>query len=234
MNVMKKLMNILALCLLLSHSGFILPIDKKVIASTLSAQEANQEYLFNDFQQSLIYYKDGRVFGAKVNYNLARNAFMFIDQNDNDNIKLFAEPEMIRVLKIDDRIFQLAPRGLAQEYLSQEPYLTVTYRGKSRPEGKQVGYGGRSETAAVDSYSSIQRGGHSYKLETEKIILADVEKRYAIKRNGKTKTFQTAKQFVKLYPKNQREAIQVYIKNQNTDFDKPQQVVLLVKFAEAL
>lgn len=213
---------------------YIFAICLAAIVSTLSAQEANQEYLFNDFQQSLIYYKDGRVFGAKVNYNLARNAFMFIDQNDNDNIKLFAEPEMIRVLKIGDRIFQLAPRGLAQEYLSQEPYLTVTYRGKSRPEGKQVGYGGRSETAAVDSYSSIQRGGHSYKLETEKIILADVEKRYAIKRNGKTKTFQTAKQFVKLYPKNQREAIQVYIKNQNTDFDKPQQVVLLVKFAEAL
>lgn len=204
------------------------------ITSDLSAQEGNSEYLFNDFQKSLIYYKDGRVFGVKVNYNLARNAFMFIDENDNNNVKLFAEPDMVRVLKINDRIFQLDPKGLAQEHLNQEPYLVVTYRGKSRPQGKQVGYGGRSETASVDSYSSIQSGGHSYNLETEKIIVADVEKRYTIKKNKKQKQFQTPKQFLKLYPKDREETIRAYIKSNKINFDEPQQVLQLVKYAEAL
>lgn len=141
---MKKLIYSLIICLM-------------IVTGRLSAQEGKFEYLFNDFQKSLIYYKDGRVFGVKVNYNLARNAFMFIDENDNNNIKLFAEPDMVRILKIDNRIFQLDSKGLAQEVLNQEPYLVVTYRGKSRPQGKQVGYGGRSETAAVDSIRASSR-----------------------------------------------------------------------------
>ena len=218
---MRKLIYSLIICLM-------------AVTGKSSAQEGKSEYLFNDFQKSLIYYKDGRVFSVKVNYNLARNAFMFIDENDNNNIKLFAEPDMVRTLKIDNRIFQLDSKGLAQEHLNQEPYLAVTYRGKSRPEGKQVGYGGRSETASVDSYSSIQSGGHSYNLETEKIILADVEKRYTIKKNKKQKQFQSSKQFVKLYPKEQEETIKAYIKSNKINFDEPQQVLQLVKYAEAL
>ena len=213
---------------------YILLISLTATISGLSAQEGKSEYLFNGFQQGLIYYKDGRVFSVKVNYNLARNAFMFIDENDNNNIKLFAEPDMVRTLKIGNRIFQLAPRGLAQEHLGQEPYLSVTFRGRSRPQGKQVGYGGRSETASVDSYSSIQSSGHSYKLETEKIIIADVEKRYTMKKNGKEKTFQTPKQFLKLYPKKQQEMIKAYIKSNKINFDEPQQVLQLVKYAETL
>ena len=218
---MRKLIYSLIICLM-------------AVTGKSSAQEGKSEYLFNDFQKSLIYYKDGRVFCVKVNYNLARNAFMFIDENDNNNIKLFAEPDMVRTLKIDNRIFQLDSKGLAQEHLNQEPYLAVTYRGKSRPEGKQVGYGGRSETASVDSYSSIQSGGHSYNLETEKIILADVEKRYTIKKNKKQKQFQSSKQFLKLYPKEQEETIKAYIKSNKINFDEPQQVLQLVKYAEAL
>ena len=218
---MRKLIYSLIICLM-------------AVTGKSSAQEGKSEYLFNDFQKSLIYYKDGRVFSVKVNYNLARNAFMFIDENDNNNIKLFAEPDMVRTLNIDNRIFQLDSKGLAQEHLNQEPYLAVTYRGKSRPEGKQVGYGGRSETASVDSYSSIQSGGHSYNLETEKIILADVEKRYTIKKNKKQKQFQSSKQFLKLYPKEQEETIKAYIKSNKINFDEPQQVLQLVKYAEAL
>ena len=218
---MRKLIYSLIICLM-------------AVTGKSSAQEGKSEYLFNDFQKSLIYYKDGRVFSVKVNYNLGRNAFMFIDENDNNNIKLFAEPDMVRTLKIDNRIFQLDSKGLAQEHLNQEPYLAVTYRGKSRPEGKQVGYGGRSETASVDSYSSIQSGGHSYNLETEKIILADVEKRYTIKKNKKQKQFQSSKQFLKLYPKEQEETIKAYIKSNKINFDEPQQVLQLVKYAEAL
>ena len=218
---MRKLIYSLIICLM-------------AVTGKSSAQEGKSEYLFNDFQKSLIYYKDGRVFSVKVNYNLARNAFMFIDENDNNNIKLFAEPDMVRTLKIANRIFQLDSKGLAQEHLNQKPYLAVTYRGKSRPEGKQVGYGGRSETASVDSYSSIQSGGHSYNLETEKIILADVEKRYTIKKNKKQKQFQSSKQFLKLYPKQQEETIKAYIKSNKINFDEPQQVLQLVKYAEAL
>ena len=179
---------------------YILLISLTATISGLSAQEGKSEYLFNGFQQGLIYYKDGRVFSVKVNYNLARNAFMFIDENDNNNIKLFAEPDMVRTLKIGNRIFQLAPRGLAQEHLGQEPYLSVTFRGRSRPQGKQVGYGGR----------------------------------YTMKKNGKEKTFQTPKQFLKLHPQEQQEMIKAYIKSNKINFDEPQQVLQLVKYAETL
>ncbi len=55
-----------------------------------------------------------------------------------------------------------------------------------------------------------------------------------MKKNGKEKTFQTPKQFLKLHPKEQQEMIKAYIKSNKINFDEPQQVLQLVKYAETL
>lgn len=217
---MKKLIYTLIICL----TAFV---------SKAYAQEDSTLFLLKDFQESLIYYKDGRVFGVKVNYSLVRNAFMFIDAKDN-NQKIFAEPDMVRSIKAGNRTFQIAPTGFAIEVLQWEPYLAVQYRGKARPEGKKVAYGGRSETSAVDSYSSFQSGGQQYNLDSEKIILAGIDLRYLVNIKGKEKGFISPKQFLKLYPKTQVKAIQAFMKEQRINFTNPDQVLKLLNYAESL
>lgn len=212
----------------------ILSILLLVGGVTASAQQDTTRFLFKDYQESLVYYLDGRVFGVKINYDLMQNAFMFIDVNDNNNQKIFAEPDKVRSIKTGNRTFLLTPRRLPIEVLQWEPYIAVQYRGKARPEGKQVAYGGRSETSAVDSYSSFQSGGQQYNLESQKIILTGIDLRYTIKQKGKEKSFISPGQFYKLYPKNKRDSIQQYMKSERIRFDQPDKVVKLVNYAESL
>lgn len=204
------------------------------ICSIAFAQKDTTQYLFKDFQESLIQYNDGRLFQVKVNYNLMQNAFMFIDVNDENKEKLFAEPEMVGNIKIGERVFRVSPNGLAIEILQWNPYLSVLFRGKARPEGKLSAYGGRSETTAIDTYSSFQNGGQQYQLETEKIILTGVDLRYAVNIKGKEKGFINLKQFLKLYPKNKHKSIEEYAKEGRIRFSVPEQVLELFNYAQSL
>ncbi len=54
------------------------------------AQGVHTNYLFPEFTDSYIYYKDGRVFQVQSNYDLLKNMFQFIDK-DNE-IKRICRP----------------------------------------------------------------------------------------------------------------------------------------------
>ena len=102
-----------------------------------------------------------------------------------------------------------------------------------RWEGKNVGYGGRSETSAVDSYSSFQSGNTVHKLETEKLILTRIDKIFRIERNGKQYRFINEKQFLKAFPE-KKETLKEYIKKNDFDFNAIDDVLQVYNYATAL
>ena len=55
--------------------------------SGLVAQIDSTQFLLKDFQDGYVFYKDGRQFRVPMNYSLLIKKFLFIDQNDNNNIK---------------------------------------------------------------------------------------------------------------------------------------------------
>ena len=167
-----------------------------------------------------------------MNYSLLIKKFLFIDQNDNNNIKEFLEPEMVATIKIGERIF-LPTKDGATEVLQMDPPIFVQYRGSMRWEGKNVGYGGRSETSAVDSYSSFQSGNTVHKLETEKLILTRIDKIFRIERNGKQYRFINEKQFLKAFPE-KKEVLKEYIKKNDFDFNAIDDVLQVYNYATAL
>lgn len=198
----------------------------------LVAQIDSTQFLLKGFQDGYVFYKDGRQFNVPMNYSLLVKKFLFLDQNDNNNIKEFLEPEMVATIKIGDRIF-LPTKDGATEVLQTDPPLFVQYKGSMRWEGKQVGYGGRSETSAVESYSSFQAGATVHKLETEKLILTSIFKIFRIERNGKQYRFSSEKQFLKAYPEH-KEILKEYIKEQNLDFNSVNDVLILYNYATSL
>ena len=159
-------------------SRFIIILLLAIISGSnkLAAQIDSAQFLLRNFENGYVYYKDGRTFNVPLNYSLLIKKFLFQDQHDNNNIKEFSEPEMVATIKIGERIF-LPTKDGATEVLQKDPPIFVQYRGALKWEGKQVGYGGRSETSAVDSYSSFQSGNTTHKLETEKLILKEVAER---------------------------------------------------------
>ncbi len=121
----------------------------------------------------------------------------------------------------------------ATEVLQMNPPLFVQYKGSMRWEGKQVGYGGRSETSAVESYSTFQAGATVHKLETEKLILTSIFKIFRIERGGKQYRFSSEKQFLKAYPEH-KEVLKKYIKDNDINFEVIEDVLQVYNHAVSL
>lgn len=197
--------------------------------SGLTAQIDSTQFLFKKFQDATVYYKDGRLFGVQMNYNLVAGCFLFIDVHDNNEMKRFAEPKLVGSIKIGDRIFLPTDNG-ATEILQANPAIHVEYKGTIREEDKRSGYGGRSATSAIQTYSSIQSGGVMHGLDTEKNILTDIYKIYYVEKKGKKARFITEKQFLKIFSA-KKEELKRYIRDKGIDFDSTIQVTELCNHA---
>lgn len=194
----------------------------------------NPEYLFDEFKQAVLISKEFNQFAAVVNYSFMHNQFLFIDTHDNNLIKLIDPAMEIRTIKVDNRIFIISDQGKVKEVLQQEPLITLQYKGKTKPEGKDAGYGGKSETSAIESYGYIHSGGQTLKLNTGGYLLIGVDFQYEIDRNGKAKSFMFPAKFVKIYPKSIQGKLDQYMEEQAVDFKEPEQVVSLYNYAEEL
>ena len=204
-----------------------------VFSFWFSAQAQTKNTLFDTFLDSYIYDEEGRVFVAKLNYSFRQNQFVFIDASDGDREKNFAQPEKIRLIKVGGRAFQMDEKGRAKELLLVEPSLFVVYEGHV-VEGKRVGYGGRSQTTAIKTYSTINANGVNYHFKEDQSEVDMIQRTYLLKHGGKTKRFTTGKQFLKIYPKEKRRILSEYIKENDLSFDIPTDVISLVKYAVTL
>lgn len=200
-------------------------------SSKLVAQIDSTQFLLLNFENGQVFFKDGRVFDASLNYSLFVKKFLFLDQQDN-SIKEFSEPEMVSTIKIGKRVFKPTKNG-ATEILQNDPFISVQYRGTLKREGKEIGYGGRSETSAVDGLATYHSGNTGHKLETEKFILSRVDKIFRVEYNGKQYRFLNEKQFLKAFS-NKKEVLMNYIKENEIDFNDIDDVLKLYNYAMKL
>lgn len=198
----------------------------------LASQIDSTQFLLQSFENGHVYYKDGRVFDVPLNYSLLIKKFLFKDPYDKDKIKEFIEPDMVATIQIGERIFLPTKNG-ATEVLQKDPPIFVQYKGSLKWEGKRVGYGGRSETSAVDTYSSFQSGSNNYKLETEKLILSRIDKIFRIERNGKQYRFINKKQFLRAFV-DHKDILKQYADDNKIDFNKIEDVLDIYNYAMKL
>lgn len=187
------------------------------------AQEKGSKYLFPEFTDSYVYYKDGRVFQVPTNYDLFGNKFIFIDK-DNEQ-KEFSEPNMILSIKVGTRTFIPTSGNEAAEIIQDTPRLLVQYIGDKRIK-KDLTFGGKSETASVDAYSNLIYGTGDNEKNT---VLVKIDYQFYIEKNKRLKRFSTEKQFLKIFPK-QKEQIKQYINENKVDFGSIEQVIKLCNF----
>ena len=194
----------------------------------IAQNERHAQFLFDDYQEALILYKDGRQFTAPVNFDLLNGHYLFIDAKDKQP-KQFANPEMIALIRIGSRSF-LLEHNATTEVLQAEPLFQVTYSGNLRPAPKNLTYGGTTQTAAVDAYvgysGSTVLGSQRQSMNK---IVAGIDKRYEIGIGKKTKRFYNQSSFLKAFPKQQRAKVEEYLSKKDIDFNDVQQVFDLYK-----
>lgn len=193
----------------------------------LSAQEVDKNsFLFDGFKDAVVIYKDGRQFSVPLNYNLKEERFIFIDKSDNLQ-KKFANPELIGLVRVGHRCFVIDNNDLAKEVIQTAPLFYVMYVGNKKPAPKSTGFGGISEIASVDSYSSLPGNSISSGIKNIDIVVDGITKKYEADFNGKLRKFDDKNSFIKLMPKNKRMEIEKYINNNNINFENINQVLVV-------
>ena len=88
-------------------------------------------------------------------------------------------------------------------------------------------FGGKTETASVDSYSNLIYGTGEYDKNT---VLINIDYQFYVEKDKRLKQFSTKKQFLKLFSKQKKE-LKKYIDENNVDFGSIDQVVKLCNHA---
>lgn len=201
---------------------FLFWIYVYILLTPLGAQTTGgSPYLFADFQNCLIVYKDGRQFTAPVNFDLVKRHYVFKDPEQQ--VKEFVDPELIAVLRIGPRSFVIDGSS-AVEVMQAEPEFRVIYTGDTRQAPKDISYGGTTQTASVDSYSGLSANGLSSGQLLDNKVVRGVQKTYEVRIGKRMKRFYHAKSLVKALPKAKRAAMEQRLEQQPLDFDNPNEV----------
>ena len=183
-------------------------------------------FLFNDYQNALIFYKDGRQFQAPINFNLLEGHYLFIDAKDKE-AKQFSNPELIALLRIGERRFLIGDKE-AIEIIQTNPLFQVRYSGNLRQAPKKLTYGGTTQTAPVDNYSRMI-GNNLQSSISQNQIVKGVNKTYEMKVGKKTKRFFSKSSFIKAVPTQLRPDMESYLMKNEVDFEDVQQVLELYR-----
>ena len=170
-------------------------------------QSIDNHFLFNQFRDATILYKNKKENRTALNYNKATEEMIYISP-EGKNMALYPI-DQIDTVYFDKRKFVPVDNRF-YEVLSRNKYtLYASYRCRMSIQAQNIGYG-TSSTTAVDNISSLNTSGEIYQL----------------------KKFTKAKELVKLFPDLKKE-IALFIKK-NRIKNNTESIVKIVDFISGL
>jgi hypothetical protein len=120
-----------------------------------------KRYLYAEFLEGKAVFKSNTYTAARFNYNILLGEVQFIYKNDTLSV---GNPESLKNVVIGQDTFYY-DRGYLKVIAGTDPIMTVKQYIKFVDTGKESGYGTKSSTGAIHSYTNIIGGaGRSYKL----------------------------------------------------------------------
>src|SRR5665647_1121712 len=206
------------------------------IASTIpvKAQEDTPDGLANlvmpRFEQSVIKLKNGKSYNAVMNYEKTEEQMIILR---NGQFFLFNDKQAVDTILIGDRNFVPAETGFYEVLVNAPVSLFMQHKGRLESSGSAVAYGTKSNTAGITHITTIYgpEGAIVLKIpENYKVI--DVSAMW-INKDGNMNKVSNKKQFLTLFA-DKKSDLDQYIKKNNTDFGKADDVTRLVLFCNEL
>ncbi len=184
-------------------------------------------YIFPEFVEGVVLMKNGKKNEVAINYNAISEEMIFVKGPHKLAIGS-TESELIDTIYMQGKKFiRLGGKFVEILHRSNTCDLYVEYKCKLDYPGKPVGYGGTSETAAVDAYSVNYSNGVVYELELPDDYDTNPYLVYYVKQEGVINEVTNLRQLMKRF-KEKQELFKAYVKENNVKFDNVEQVVSLV------
>ncbi|MEX2235274.1 MAG: hypothetical protein WD824_24130 [Cyclobacteriaceae bacterium] len=211
-------------CILLSNLIFISSYAQLKTAEV-------DHYLFPEFNQGVILLKTGKKEAKLLNYNSLAGQLIFDNQG---NILAVPKEQLERIdtVFIKERRFIILNNKFVELLHHSTWDLYVEYKCDLKEQGKDAGFGGTSQTSAINTPSAVRLGGNVYNLQLPDGFETKRYSSYWLKKNGELKQFINMRQLKKLY-KDKNDLFNDYVKKHDVKYENQEIIIQLIEHLES-
>ena len=211
-------------CILLAN--FIL------ISSYAQSETAGGDhYLFPEFTQGVVLLNNGKQDIKLLNYNALTEQLLFDSYG-----KILAVPkeqlERIDTVFIKERRFVMLDNKFVELLHRSAWELYAEYKCDLKEQGKDAGYGGKSQTSAINTPSAVVLGENVYSLKLPEGFETRRYSFYWLGKDGGLKQIANIKQLKKLY-KDKDDLFSDYVKIHDVEFGDQNGITKLIDHLES-
>ena len=207
----------------MTKKTFLFPIFL-TFALFASAQESNG-YYFKDFTNGQVLLKNKQFARGKFNYDFANRQMHFLNGNTDMIVDNLQDIDTI----IIDKTRFVPYDGRFMEVMKGEKSVILIEKEVNTSERGKVGAMGvatHGSVQSIDVNARFQRVNGENNMDMT-IYKDEVKNIYYIFIKREWKSFRNQATFLKLFPKKKQKSIKEIIKEQDVDFDKPEDVLKL-------
>jgi hypothetical protein len=182
------------------------------------------QFLFPEFSTGKIRLKNGNTQALELNYNTVSEKMVY---KKDDKLYDVVNTEIIDTVFIKESKFVPADKVFYEILLLAQLTLFVQYQGKLIPPGAVAAYGGTSQVSSTTNLSSVNLSMGYYNLKLPDDYTVKVHLIFWINKENNKLSYETEKQFLKLFPDRATE-LKEFIKKQKIKFDDPEDQVRLI------
>lgn len=205
-----------------------------IIISSFAQPETAKvgHYLFPEFTQGLILFKTGKTDSKLLNYNSLTEQLVFdtqgtvlaVPKEQLDRIDTVFIKER-RFIILNHRVVELLTDAAAWD-------LYVEYKCALKEKGKDAGFGGTSQTSAINTPSAVHMGGNVYNLQLPDGFETKKYSVYFLVKNGKLNELINMRQLKKLY-KDKNDLFNDYVKVHDVKYENQELITQLIVHLES-
>lgn len=203
------------------------------LAGSVYAQQPNNavklvQYVFDAFTPGTIKMKSGETYKQNLNYNIITNEMIF---DNNGKYAAIDSPENVDTVYIGDRKFVPLNKKFYEVLATGPMPLLEQFTATVSEPGTSIGYGSTTNAGAASSYQSLIRDGGAYGLKLPDGYTVIPKNDFFILKDGNLERAGSQKQLSKIFP-DKKDKIKDFVKKNNTNFSKREDMAALVKEIE--
>lgn len=201
-----------------------------LVSAQNGSSEKRSQYLFPDFDSCQVKMKSGTINNVIANYNTITEKMVFMKDGTPHDM---TSTTFVDTVTIRGRNF-VPVKGAFYEVLLDAPVaLYIENKSDLVDPGQPSGYGGRSQTSAIDRVSVIQNGELFYNLELPDEYTIKPSPLFWIRKDSQMSSFLSKRQFLKIFP-DQKDELEQFMKQNNLKTDDPGDMVRLVEYCNEI
>ena len=191
--------------------------DSRIGATTII------HYVLDKFYPGKVYLQSGEITDRMLNYNTLTKEMIFEDEG---RYLAIANPQQVDSVVVAGRTFIYADKKFYEWIAGANNKLYADYQSTIVEEGVPTGYG-NSSTASAHSIRSLVGSGLIYALKLPDDFKVSTKINYYLIKGKRYEKFTNARQLTYILP-DKKQHIKDWVKNNNTDFTKPADLIALV------